>query len=74
MAWSMEGQLFECCNCEVVCPCSSYPFSGELGGPLAAVSDGEVTLSKADPGSDLEAFGMHWQPRAGLWAHFSWRG
>lgn len=171
MAWSMEGQLFECCNCEVVCPCSSYPFqgadydrcvtvygfridageiegvdvagttaavagdlpkyfldgnwrvgllideaasdeqaaklaavfSGELGGPLAAVSglvptgvengpparlrsagfhpvtaaglsDGEVTLSRADAGSDLEAFGLHWRPKAGLWAHFSWRG
>jgi hypothetical protein len=28
MAWSMEGQLFECCNCEVVCPCSAYPFQG----------------------------------------------
>jgi hypothetical protein len=207
MAWSMEGQLFEACNCEVVCPCSSFPqqgadydrcvtvyafhvdsgeiegvdvtgtnaavvgdlpkyfldgnwrigllldqaisdeqaekleavFSGELGGPLAALpgmigenlgverapmefttkggnhrltvgnkgrlgitdlvpngrengspvklrspdfhpvtaaglSDGEITLSKADAGSDLEAFGMHWRPKAGVWAHFSWKG
>jgi hypothetical protein len=207
MAWSMEGQLFECCNCEVVCPCSSYPFggadydrcitvfgfridsgeiegvdvagtkaavagdlpkyfldgnwrvgllideaasdeqaaklaavfTGELGGPLAAVSglvsenlgvervpmefsaeggthvltvgnqgrlaitdlvptgvengpparlrstefhpvtaaglsDGEVTLSRAEAGSDLEAFGMHWRPKAALRAHFSWKG
>jgi hypothetical protein len=204
MTWSIEGRLFECCNCEVVCPCSAYPFrgadydrcitvfafhvdsgeieevnvagtnvavvgdlpkyflegnwrvgllvddaasdeqaakleavfSGELGGPLAAVSgligenlgvervpmqfsaeggshaltvgnqgrlairdlvptgvengpparltgvfhpmtaaglsDGQVTLSQAEDGSDLEAFGMHWHPTAGLWAHFSW--
>ena len=28
MAWSIEGQFFECCNCEVVCPCSAYPFQG----------------------------------------------
>jgi len=206
VAWSIEGQFFECCNCEVVCPCSAYPFqgadydrcvtvlafhvdsgqieevsvagtnvavlgdapkyilkgnwrvgllvdagasdeqaaklsavfSGELGGPLAALSGlisenlglerapmqysadggshvltvgnqgrlairdlvptgvengpparltaefhpataaglsaGEVTLSKAETGSDLEAFGMHWRPKAGLWAHFSWAG
>lgn len=206
MAWSIKGQLFECCNCEVVCPCSAYPFqgadydrcisvyvfhidsgeiegvdvggttvavagdlpkyflegnwrvgllvdaaasdeqagkltavfSGELGGPMAALSglisenlgvervpmqfsaedgshvltvgnqgrlairdlvptgvengpparltgkfhpvtaagfsDGTVTLSKAETGSDLEAFGMHWHPTAGLWAHFSLAG
>lgn len=204
MAWSIEGQLFECCNCEVVCPCSAYPFqgadydrcvtvygfhvdsgeiegvdvagmtlavvgdlpkyflkgnwrvgllidesasdeqaakltavfSGHLGGPLAVLSglvsenlgvervpmqfsaegprhvlivgnqgrlaisdlvptgvenapparltgafhpvtaaglsDGQVTLSQAETGSDLEAFGMHWRPKAGLWGHFSW--
>src|SRR5262249_33620526 len=28
MAWSMEGQLFETCNCEILCPCSAYPFAG----------------------------------------------
>jgi hypothetical protein len=40
----------------------------------AGLSDGEVTLSKAETGSDLEAFGVHWRPKAGLWAHFSWAG
>jgi hypothetical protein len=40
----------------------------------AGLSDGEVTLSRADAGSGLEAFGLHWRPKAGLWAHFSWRG
>jgi hypothetical protein len=28
MAWSMEGQLFETCNCDLICPCSAYPFAG----------------------------------------------
>ena len=28
MAWSLEGQLFETCNCDIVCPCSAYPFAG----------------------------------------------
>jgi hypothetical protein len=28
MAWSIEGQFFECCNCEVVCPCSISVFQG----------------------------------------------
>ena len=28
MAWSMEGQLFETCNCNLICPCSAYPFAG----------------------------------------------
>ena len=28
MAWSLEGQLFETCNCELICPCSAYPFAG----------------------------------------------
>jgi hypothetical protein len=206
MAWSIEGRYFECCNCEVVCPCSVSPFqgadydhclvveafhvdsgeiegvdvagtmvavvgelpkyilegnwrvgllvdeaasdeqvaklaavfSGELGGPpavlsgligemlgvdrvpmefsseggrhvltvgyrgrvairdlvptgvengpparltgvfhpatAAGLSDGEVTFSKAEIGSDLEAFGMHWRGKSGFSAHFSWAG
>lgn len=40
----------------------------------AGLSDGQVTLSQAETGSDLEAFGMHWRPKAGLWGHFSWAG
>jgi len=28
VAWSLEGQLFETCNCDIVCPCSAYPFAG----------------------------------------------
>lgn len=206
MAWSMEGQIFEACNCEILCPCSAYPFagadydrcltvygfridsgqiegvdvagtimavafdapkyflegnwrvgllvdaaasdeqaakltalfSGKLGGPVAALSgmigenlgmervpmqysvesstrvltvgnqgrlaitelvptgvkngpparltakfnrataaglsDGQVTMCKAETGSHLEAFGMQWRPKVGLWAHFSLAG
>jgi hypothetical protein len=206
MAWSIEGRYFECCNCEVVCPCSVSPFQGsdydhcltvsafhvdsgeiegvdvagamvavvgvlpkyilegnwrvgllvdeaasdeqvaklgavfggELGGPPAAISsligemlgverapmgfcseggshvltvgdrsrvavrdlvptgvedepparlrgafhpataagfsDGEVAFSKAETGSDIEAFGMHWRGKSGISGHFSWAG
>jgi hypothetical protein len=28
MAWCLEGQLFETCNCEILCPCSVYPLAG----------------------------------------------
>jgi hypothetical protein len=202
----MEGQLFETCNCEILCPCSAYPFagadydrcltvygfridsgqiegvdvagtimavafdapkyflegnwrvgllvdaaasdeqvakltalfSGKLGGPVAALSgmigenlgmervqmqysvesgtrvltvgkqgrlaitelvptgvengpparltakfnpataaglsDGQITMCKAETGSYLEAFGMEWHPKVGLWAHFSLAG
>ena len=206
MAWRMEGQLFETCNCEILCPCSAYPFagadydrcltvygfridsgqiegvdiagtimavafdapkdflkgnwrvgllidaaasdeqaakltallSGKLGGPVAALSgmisenlgvervpmhysvesgtrvltvgnlgrlaitelvpsgvkngpparltakfnpataaglsDGQITMCKAETGSHLEVFGMQWLPKVGLWAHFSLAG
>ena len=206
MAWSMEGQLFETCNCEILCPCSAYPFagadydrcltvygfridsgqiegvdvagtimavafdapkdflkgnwrvgllidaaatdeqaakltallSGKLGGPVAALSgmisenlgvervpmqyavesgsrvltignlgrlaitelvptgvkngpparltakfnpataaglsDGQITMCKAETGSHLEVFGLQWLPKVGLWAHFSLAG
>ena len=206
MAWSMEGQLFETCNCEILCPCSAYPwagadydrcltvfgfridsgqiegvdvagtimalafdipkhfqdgnwrvgllvdaaasdaqtakltalFSGKLGGPVAALSgligeklgmeqvpmqysaesgtrvltvgdqgrlaitelvptgvengpparltakfhpataaglsDGQITMCKAETGSHLDAFGIEYRPKVGLWAHFSLAG
>ena len=206
MAWSMEGQLFETCNCDLICPCSAYPFAGadydrcltvygfridsgqiegvdvagtimaiafdapkyflegnwrigllvdanasdeqaakltalftgELGGPVAALSsmisenlgvqrvpmqysvqsgtrvltvgnlgrlaitelvpsgekngpparltakfnpktaaglsDGQITMCKAEPGSHLDAFGIEYRPQVGLWAHFSLAG
>ena len=206
MAWTMEGQLFETCNCEILCPCSAYPFagadydrcltvygfridsgqiegvdiagtimavafdapkdflkgnwrvgllidaaasdeqaakltallSGKLGGPVAALSgmvsenlgvervpmrysvesgtrvltignlgrlaitelvptgvkngpparltakfnpataaglsDGQITMCKAENGSHLEVFGLQWLPKVGLWAHFSLAG
>jgi hypothetical protein len=206
MAWSMEGQLFETCNCDLICPCSAYPFagadydrcltvygfridsghidgvdiagtmmvlawdapkflqdggfrlgllvdaaasdqqaakltaffSGELGGPMAALSvliaerlgvqrvplqysvqsgtrmltvgdlgrlaitelvpsgekngsparmtakfnpmtaaglsDGQITMCKAETGSYLDAFGIEYRPQVGLWAHFCLAG
>ena len=206
MAWSMEGQLFETCNCDLICPCSAYPFagadydrcltvygfridsgqiegvdvagtimavafdapkyflegnwrvgllvdaaasdeqaakltallSGELGGPVAALSgmisenlgvqrvplqysvesgtrvltvgnqgrlaitelvptgvkngpparltakfnpataaglsDGQITMCKAETGSHLDAFGIEYRPQVGLWAHFCLAG
>jgi len=42
--------------------------------PVTAAGFSDGTLSKAETGSDLEAFGMHWHPTAGLWAHFSLAG
>jgi hypothetical protein len=206
MAWSMEGQLFETCNCDLICPCSAYPFSGadydrcltvygfrfdtgqiegvdiagtlmvlawdipkyfrdgnwrvgllvdaaasdeqaakltaffsgKLGGPVAALSgfigenlgvqrvplqysvqsgtrvltvgnlgrlaitelvpsgekngspvrmtakfnpataaglsDGQITMCKAETGSHLDAFGIEYRPQVGLWAHFCLAG
>jgi len=206
MAWSMEGQLFETCNCDLICPCSAYPFagadydrcltvfgfridsgqiegvdiagtimalafdipkyfqdgnwrvglladaaasdeqaakltpffSGELGGPVAALqgligknlgvervplqysvqsgtrvltvgnlgrlaieelvptgekngpparltakfhpataaglTDGQITMCKAEAGSHLDAFGIQYRPKVGLWGHFALAG
>ena len=206
MAWSMEGQLFETCNCEILCPCSVYPlagadydrclnvyafridsgqiegvdvartimvlafdapkyflegnwrlgllvdaaaseeqtakltalFSGQLGGPMAALSgmvsenlgvervpmqysvdrctrvltvgnlgrlgitelvptgvengpparltgkfnpataaglsDGQITLCKAETGSHLDVFGIEYRPKVGSWGHFNLAG
>jgi hypothetical protein len=206
MAWSMEGQLFETCNCNLICPCSAYPFagadydrcltvfgfridsgqiegvdiggtimalafdipkyfqegnwrvglladaaasdeqaakltaffSGKLGGPVAALSgligknlgvervpmqysvqsgtrvltvgnlgrlaieelvptgekngpparltakfhpataagltDGQITMCKAETGSHLDAFGIQYRPQVGLWGHFALAG
>lgn len=206
MAWSLEGQLFETCNCDIVCPCSAYPFAGAdydrclsvyglridsgqiegvdvagtimvlawdipkyflegnwrvgvlvdaaasdeqaakltafftgtLGGPVAALSgligenlgvqrvpmqysvqsgtrvltvgnqgrlaitelvptgvkngpparltakfnpataaglsDGQITMCKAETGSHLDAFGIEYRPKVGLWAHFNLAG
>jgi len=40
----------------------------------AGLSDGQVTMCKAETGSHLKAFGMEWRPKVGLWAHFSLAG
>jgi hypothetical protein len=206
MAWSLEGQLFETCNCDLICLCSAYPwagadydrcltvfgfridsgqiegvdiagtimalafdipkyfqegnwrvgvlvdaaasdeqaakltafFSGKLGGPVAALSgligknlgvervpmqysvesgtrvltvgnlgrlaieelvptgekngpparltakfhpataagltDGQITMCKAETGSHLDAFGIQYRPQVGLWGHFALAG
>ena len=40
----------------------------------AGLSDGQITMCKAETGSHLEVFGMEWRPKVGLWAHFSLAG
>ncbi len=59
MAWSIEGRYFEYCI---------HPATA------AGLSDGDVTFSKAEIGSDLEAFGMRWRGKSGFSRHFSWAG
>jgi hypothetical protein len=40
----------------------------------AGLSDGQITLCKAETGSHLDAFGIEYRPKVGLWAHFALAG
>ena len=56
MAWSIKGQLFECCNCEVVCPCSAYPFQG---GRLRSLHQRLRISHRLSPWTDPGSFGFY---------------
>jgi len=60
--------------------------TGEKNGPparltakfnpatAAGLTDGQITMCKAETGSHLDVFGIEYRPKVGLWGHFSLAG
>jgi hypothetical protein len=70
MAWSLEGEYFENCNCKVVCPCeaSIANIAHPMGSSLPLAKSLEGRYDDPDWGLSFDNTGKNGNYRDFAWA------